>query len=363
MTYSYLQTLKEGAETSQDGSIQAAVARTATRSIALYFARPVRLFRPAKVNGWQTLKNLAKQQGTSLTYQYFLSLVKNQGVWVIPKHFVPPMIINAMLGTILWSSYAETNGRLELFLGDHALVNAAISGGIAGACQAIAGAPAENVRIILEHGFSGHSWSCAWKEVFREKFVRPGTENILRRYRDIRYLRGWLHEVGEMAGRGWSGWAWGCGKDALGFAAFFLIFELSRSAASAAKDLSSDLLSPILSKAQNESLIKRQFPAVVNSIVLVTGGVIAGLTYEWVGRPWDVARRTIHLEKLAHPRRKEPSHHVLKRYVMTHGLKSFLKHPGMETTVARTRWTRVLRTAGRVGPWGVGFLVWEACNS
>jgi len=32
----------------QKGSVQAAVARTASRSIALYFARPVRLFRPAK---------------------------------------------------------------------------------------------------------------------------------------------------------------------------------------------------------------------------------------------------------------------------------------------------------------------------
>jgi len=32
----------------ENNSIQAAIARTATRSIALYFSRPVRLFRPAK---------------------------------------------------------------------------------------------------------------------------------------------------------------------------------------------------------------------------------------------------------------------------------------------------------------------------
>lgn len=30
------------------GSVQAAIARTVSRSVALYFARPVRLFRPAK---------------------------------------------------------------------------------------------------------------------------------------------------------------------------------------------------------------------------------------------------------------------------------------------------------------------------
>ena len=32
----------------ENNSIQAAIARTAARSMALYFSRPVRLFRPAK---------------------------------------------------------------------------------------------------------------------------------------------------------------------------------------------------------------------------------------------------------------------------------------------------------------------------
>lgn len=31
-----------------DGSVQAAIARTTSRGLALYFSRPVRLFRPAK---------------------------------------------------------------------------------------------------------------------------------------------------------------------------------------------------------------------------------------------------------------------------------------------------------------------------
>lgn len=76
------------------------MARTATRTIALYFSRPVRLFRPTKgnrpgklersvliwtilcvaVSGWHTLKNLAMQQGTTVTFQYFTSLIKARGV-------------------------------------------------------------------------------------------------------------------------------------------------------------------------------------------------------------------------------------------------------------------------------------------
>ena len=184
---------------------------------------------PSLVNGWQILRNLAKQHNTTLTHQYILSLIRNQGVglplalfsraliylaqiWIIPKHFIPPMLVNAMLGTILWTSYAEANRRLEGLLGHHALANAVLSGGIAGACQAIAGAPAENVRMILEHGFGGESWFCVWKEVFKKRAVHPRSQGISERHRNIRYLRSWLKEVGEMAGRGWNGWAWGCGS-------------------------------------------------------------------------------------------------------------------------------------------------------
>jgi hypothetical protein len=32
------------------------------------------------VNGWHTLKNLAMQQGTTVTFQYLTSLVKTRGV-------------------------------------------------------------------------------------------------------------------------------------------------------------------------------------------------------------------------------------------------------------------------------------------
>ena len=82
---------------SEQGNIEAAIARTVSRSLALYFARPVRLFRPAKgayalslpychyqcqsiVNGWHILKNLAKREGVTLNHQYLFSLVKLQGV-------------------------------------------------------------------------------------------------------------------------------------------------------------------------------------------------------------------------------------------------------------------------------------------
>ena len=99
----------------QSNSFYAALARTATRSLALYFSRPVRLFRPSKgassrsgtspcrqppgrelynmispltpalssalsVSGWHSLRGLADSHGQSLSPQYVSWLVKEHGV-------------------------------------------------------------------------------------------------------------------------------------------------------------------------------------------------------------------------------------------------------------------------------------------
>ncbi len=125
------------------------------------------------------------------------------------------MLVNASLGSVLWGTYGEASIRLEPYLPSHSLSNSAFSGAIAGACQAVVAAPAENVRLLLEGGFGGHSWSCAWKEVFRKKRTLS-TSTTTSQLNEIRELRSWFQEVGQMAGRGWEGWGWGCAKDAVG---------------------------------------------------------------------------------------------------------------------------------------------------
>jgi len=124
------------------------------------------------------------------------------------------MVVNALLGTVLWGTYAEASYSLEPHL-ENRILNAAISGGVAGACQAIVAAPVENVLILLNSGFKGHSWSCAWKEVFRETttVVRNPAP---RKLQDIRQIRGWLQDVSQMAGRGWNGWGYTFCKDGCG---------------------------------------------------------------------------------------------------------------------------------------------------
>lgn len=50
----------------------------------------------------------------------------------------------------------------------------------------------------------------------------------------------------------------------------------------------------------------------------------------------------------------------MKRKVAEDGWQPFFRLPNNPTEL-RTTWSvKLLRTAGRVGPWGIGFLVWEA---
>jgi hypothetical protein len=92
---------------------------------------------------------------------------------------------------------------------------------------------------------------------------------------------------------------------------------------------------------------------------------MAGLAYEVVGRPWDVARRTAHLNGLTTVPNSSVILSVMQR-VREDGILVFFRDP---TTVSHEhmrcvggnhrRLHSVLRTLARVGPWGVGFLVWE----
>ena len=136
-------------------------------------------------------------------------------ILVIGKHFLPPLIVNASLGTVLWATYSETSSVLSSreILEAHPTVIAAISGALAGGAQAIVAAPAENVRLAIERG-TGRGWSHAWKEVLRGTASNQpiGSTGL----RELREFRSWMLDVRDMAGRGWNGWGWGLAKDVCG---------------------------------------------------------------------------------------------------------------------------------------------------
>lgn len=342
-------------EEQSGNSLYAAIARSATRGAALYFSRPVRLFRPSKVSGWQILKGLASQHGASLSPQYLTGLIKQQGFMVIPRHFVPPMMINLALGSVLWFTYSETSTFVSSHISS-SLCTAAIAGGVAGGVQALVAAPAENVRYFLESGSPTTGWSHVWKEVFRGT-EDPSDAPKEAQIREARQVRQWMREVGELAGRGWDGWGWGCAKDICGFALFFTIFEFTRRVAQNTKAMAEAYTSSG-HDAQRIPRWRKHTPRVVHAITLVSGGAGAGLAYEVASRPWDIARKAVDADRMRSPQR-HPIPLILLRKFRDEGWHSFFVNPA-QTSHGTSRGQSALRTLGRVGPWGVGFLVWEA---
>ena len=130
------------------------------------------------------------------------------------RHFIPPIILNAGLGVVLWSSYSEAASQLQTILPTHPTVVSAAAGAIAGGSQALVAAPAENVRLVLER--STHTgWTSAWRSVFIDTQTNHIQSKPLQ-LREARQVASWMKEVTGMAGRGWDGWRWGVAKDACG---------------------------------------------------------------------------------------------------------------------------------------------------
>ncbi len=124
------------------------------------------------------------------------------------------MMVNVMLGSVLWTTYSEASTIFEPHFGSP-IALAALSGALAGGAQALVAAPAENVRLVLEGGSSSTGWSHAWKEVFRGTNAIPAMSKQDQLH-EARQVRDWMREVGDMAGRGWNGWKWGVAKDICG---------------------------------------------------------------------------------------------------------------------------------------------------
>ena len=149
---------------------------------------------------------------------------------------------------------------------------------------------------------------------------------------------------------------------------FFTIFEVTRRLATDLKVLSVGFLQPFTVAHERPTAIQRNLPRTVHGVTLVAGGVSAGLAYEVVCRPWDEARRLAHLDRLQSTTAHRPRRHLfnlMTRKMYNDGLLSFFRGSSspeetLPMSLGRQRLLAVARTLGRVGPWGVGFLVWEA---
>ena len=143
---------------------------------------------------------------------------------------------------------------------------------------------------------------------------------------------------------------------------FFSIFQITRRVSTSIKTSTQSLLDDDPEVENRFPGIRRHAPRVVHAVTLVSGGAVAGLAYEMVCRPIDHSRRAYYLQGVADRDRRSiirtPSH-MLKE----EGILSLFKDPSShlhESPSTRPRLHAFLRTIARVGPWGVGFLVWES---
>jgi hypothetical protein len=159
-----------------------------------------------------------------------------------------------------------------------------------------------------------------------------------------------------------------CYRPPVGFSVFFAIFEVTRHVAIEMNVFSSGLVESLKAADGRPTAVQRHLPRVIHGVTLVAGGVTAGLAYELVCRPWDIARKLARLERIQSAATHRPGHYlfdILARKIHEDGFLSLLRNPAgqretMLSSPGRQRLLAIGRTLGRVGPWGVGFLVWEA---
>ena len=143
-----------------------------------------------------------------------------------------------------------------------------------------------------------------------------------------------------------------------GFGAFFAVFDITRRVAMEAGIASQSVAFRFFpTKRQSQRRLQR----VVHSLTLVIGGVAAGISYEVVSRPWNNARKAVERNQFAHMSQYRSASLAVLQALRTDGLRAFFRDPAATTYPAtgRNRRMAILRTLGRVGPWGLGFLVWE----
>jgi hypothetical protein len=149
---------------------------------------------------------------------------------------------------------------------------------------------------------------------------------------------------------------------------FFTIFEVTRQVATELKLFSLGLVQPFrVADADRPTAIERHLPRVVHGFTLVAGGATAGLAYEVLCRPWDVTRKLAQIERIQSFTTHRPRRYLIDsiaRKIHDDGLLSFFrdaagKEEGALSSPRNQRLLVAARTLGRVGPWGVAFLVWE----
>ncbi|GAA5825975.1 hypothetical protein JCM11251_000074 [Rhodosporidiobolus azoricus] len=302
-------------------SATAALSRALAGMLAFMFKRPIRLFRPVKISTWAGIQAIAEEKGRSVTPGFVRGLLRQEGWRFIPRHILPPLLVNTAIGLTLFTAYTTSETLLLPHFtspSTHLLLIPFLSGAFAGAAQALLSAPLDNARLLLlrrqrflrlSHAASsthprvrrsrlaaktssaaGGVPFVSWLSLLRDS-VFQSSRNALGGSASPNTPRERLAQGRRWARRGWSLFNLSLIKDACGFGVFFLIFEVGREGARVA-GLRYDGIDP--DKPEEEGKQRRSASGLVlQSLGILISGGLAGWVFGLVARPFERMRGAV----------------------------------------------------------------------
>nr|XP_019014366.1 uncharacterized protein I206_00448 [Kwoniella pini CBS 10737]OCF53147.1 hypothetical protein I206_00448 [Kwoniella pini CBS 10737] len=414
-------------------SASAAFARSLVLFTGFLFRRPSKLFRPSRVDTWAGLRQLAISSDQTLSASFIRDLLRRKtGLLAITLTILPPLIVNTTMGFLLFTSHSffslslaklsffqrkditeDTSDEEEISLDtllrgpsiipNHPTLLSAIAGAGAGLVQGAAFTPVENVVRFLHQSTTSLTSLAA-------NFLHLPIRNVPQAFdasqpaTPIQAIKNlFASETWKKSNSWWTGWRWAVARDALSYSCFFAAFDITRRVGLRVKALFGGSVQPgwhnilILdfpsehdpsSANQGSDQPVPTIARVAQAATIVTGGVLASILAELVGRPFRACQRIMFLESKAQTealaRYKGGIEPILiggkgsggkwepiVRTFRERGFRPFLqpdKPPVLSTKPIEPmvqRQSRLIRMSKRVGwrlaavgPWGFGFLVW-----
>ncbi|WVN85969.1 uncharacterized protein L203_101127 [Cryptococcus depauperatus CBS 7841] len=330
---------------SASSSAGAAFARSLVLFTGFLFKKPSKLFKPNRVDNWLGLRQLALSTDQTLSPQFIRSLLSNKsGLITVTLVITPPMLVNATLGFLLFTSHSifslalaklsifqrkletdqgevtkedeinlETLIRGPTVIPNHPTFLSGIAGAGAGVVQGLAFTPVENVMRFVQQ--STMSWA-----TLLARFVNLPVSNFPSAFSSVQPITPFQAVKNLFASKTWKkeknwwkGWKWAAARDAFGYSCFFAAFDVTRRVGLRVKqfyggdiqqewiNLGDSQCSPkTRTIAYRPCLDRPQAPVkarLAQAVTIVTGGILASVLAQIIGRPFRICQRIMMLDE------------------------------------------------------------------
>lgn len=246
---------------------------------------------------------MAEERGRPVSLKFVQSVVKKEGPWrFIFNHALPPFCFNTVIGLALFTTYtAAENHILKSEPHLHPYLVPALAGGVAGAAQSFISAPLDNLRLLQVSqpspaGLGPSSSSSSSKHVqfkgwipLLKQVMLPLSLNTSSDMKDAERFKLWASRGTGMVGLS-------VVKDSIGFATFFMIFQIGRDWGRRLATTVDRSMHIVWTDPEGEQgfVGERGWTGrILQSCVIVLSGATAGWAYGIVAEPFEALRRVL----------------------------------------------------------------------